>query len=163
MSARASDVKTRSAAQRRADLRVVQKKRRSRNLVKKSEERRSLTAYICAGLFAVAVVAAILMEQVMLAQSAFHLSDLRRDLQAAEEKHEVLLLQAARLDSSARIERYARENLGMVDPAPGGIQYIVADIKQPRYMRDLIGGRHETTLPTAGIATGDPYAGEASP
>ena len=162
MSARATDVRTRSTKERRAELRVVQR-RRSRNLVKKSEERRSMTVYICAGLFAVAVIAAILLEQVMLAQSAFHLSDLRRDLQAAQEEHEVLLLEAAKLDSSARIERYARENLGMVDPSPGGVEYIVADIKQPRYLRDRIGTKHETTLPSEGVATGDPYASEGSP
>ena len=162
MSARASEVRTRSTQARRAELRVVQK-RRSRNLVKKSESRRSVTVYVCAGLFAAVVVAAILLEQVLLAQSAFRLSDLREDLQAAEEKHEVLLLEAAQLDSSARIERYARENLGMVEPVAGGVQYIVADIKQPKYLNDRIGGKHATTIPSEGVATGDPYASESAP
>lgn len=162
MSARATDVRTRSRQARRAELRVVQT-RRSRDLVKKPEQRRSIAVYVCVGLFVAAVVAAILLEQVMLAQSAFHLTDLRKDLQAAEERHEALLLESAQLDSSARIERYARENLGMVDPVPGGVQYIVADIKQPRYLRDAVGGKHETTLPTEGVATGDPYASEGTP
>ncbi len=118
---------------------------------------------ILAGAFAAGIVIAILLMQVVLAQSAFHLADIRADLEAAEERHEVLLLEAAQLDSSARIERYARENLGMVDPAPGGIQYIVADIKQPKQLRDGVGGKHKTTIPTEGVATGDPYAGEATP
>ena len=157
MSARASTLRVRTPQKSGTELRVVHK-RRSRNLVKKSEERRSMSLYIGLGLFAGAVIAAILLEQVVLAQSAFHLSDLRKELQAAEEKHEVLLLEAAQLDSSARIERYARENLGMIDPGPAGVQYIVADIKQPKHLRTGIGGKHETTIPTEGLATGDPYA-----
>jgi len=155
MSARATEVRSDATRTRRTELRVVQK-RSSRP--KRSEGRRSLSLYIGLALFAGAVIAAILLEQVVLAQSAFHLSDLRKELQAAEEKHEVLLLEAAQLDSSARIERYARQNLGMVDPGPGGVQYIVADIKQPRYLRDVVGGEHQTTLPTEGVASGDPYA-----
>lgn len=153
MSARASDVRTRAHQTRGNQLRVVTK-RRSRDLVKKSDQRRSVSLYLGLAFFAAAVVAAILLEQVVLAQSAFHLSDLRRQLQAAEEKHEVLLLQAAQLDSSARIERYARENLGMVDPGPGGVEYIVADIKQPRHVRRGIAGKRATDA----VATGDPYA-----
>ena len=113
---------------------------------------------IVGGIIAAGIVAAILLEQVVLAQSAFHLSDLRAELEAAEEKHEILLLEAAQLDSSARIERYARENLGMVDPGPEAIQYIVADIKQPKHLRNDIGRKHKTVIPTEGVATGDPYA-----
>jgi cell division protein FtsB len=119
--------------------------------------------YVAGGILASAIVAAVLLEQVVLAQSAFHLSDLRRDLQAAEEKQEELLLEAAQLDSSARIERYARENLGMVDPIPGGIQYIVADIKQPKKLRDGPGGKRNSTVPTEGLATGDLYGSGGTP
>jgi len=155
MSARVSEVRTESTSVRRGDLKVVGK-RRSR--VRRSEATHPLSLYIGLALFAGAVIAAILLEQVLLAQSAFHLSDLRKDLQAAEERHEVLLLEAAQLDSSARIERYARQNLGMVEPGPGGVQYIVAKIKQPRSFRDPIGGKHERALPTEGVATGNPYA-----
>lgn len=39
------------------------------------------------------------------------------------------MLEAAKLDSEARIERYAREKLGMVDPEPQNVRYIVADIQ----------------------------------
>ena len=159
MSAHATDLRTRRiGATKKPQLRVVKKKSTA-----KGRARRSVSIYVTAGLIAAAIVTAILLEQVVLAQSAFQLSDLRSELMAAEEKHEVLLLEAAQLDSSARIERYARENLGMVDPAPDGIQYIVADIKQPKQLRGGIGRKHKTTLPTEGVATGDPYAGEGSP
>ena len=162
MSARAHDIRTRVPQTKRADLKVVHR-RRSRNLVKKSEVRRSISMFIAAGVIAAAIVAGILLEQVVLAQSAFHLTDIRQELEAAEEKHEALLLEAAQLDSSARIERYARENLGMVDPAPEGIQYIVADIKQPKQLRNGIGRKHRTILPTEGVASGDPYLSEGGP
>ena len=158
MSAQATELRARRAPAKKPQLRVVKKRNRA-----KDEGRRSISIYVMAGFIATAIVSAILLEQVVLAQSAFQLSDLRSELISAEEKHEVLLLEAAQLDSSARIERYARENLGMVDPAPDGIQYIVADIKQPKQLRNGIGREHETTLPTEGVATGDPYAGEGSP
>jgi hypothetical protein len=70
-----------------------------------------------------------LLEQVVLAQSAFKLTEIRQDLAVAEENREVLMLEAAKLDSAARIERYAREELGMIDPAPHDVRYIVADIR----------------------------------
>ena len=75
------------------------------------------------------IVAAILLEQVILAQSAFKLTKIRQELTVAEENREVLMLEAAKLDSDARIERYARDNLGMVDPPPDMVRYIVADIR----------------------------------
>ena len=156
MSARAHDVAVRRSA-RKPELKVV--RRKSRNLIKRSSEGRRISVLIAGGIVTLALIAAILLEQVVLAQSAFHLSDIRKDLEAAEEKHEILLLESARLDSSARIERYARENLGMVDPIPGGVQYIVADIKQPKSLRTAIGAKHRTTIPTEGVAAGD-YAYE---
>ena len=158
MSARATDVKSRARTSGRPELRVI-RKRRSRSLIKRTNARR-ISVYIAGGILAAAIVAAVLLEQVVLAQSAFHLSDLRRDLQTAEEKREELLLEAAQLDSSARIERYARENLGMVDPVPGGVHYIVADIKQPRKLRDGVGGKRKTALPTEGLASGDMYGSD---
>ena len=160
MSARATDIKSRARAS-RPDLRVV-RKRRSRSLIKRTNARR-ISVYVAGGILASAIVAAVLLEQVVLAQSAFHLSDLRRDMQVAEEKHEELLLEAAQLDSSARIERYARENLGMVDPVPGGVQYIVADIKQPKKVREGLGGKRRSTVPTEGLATGDLYGSGGTP
>ena len=156
MSARASALKSRTQQRTaRPDLRVV-RKRRSRSLIKRTNARR-VSVLIAGGIIASAIVAAVLLEQVVLAQSAFHLSDLRRDLQVAQEKHEELLLEAAQLDSSARIERYARETLGMVDPGPGGVQYIVADIKQPKGFKGSVGAGRKPATPTEGLATGDSY------
>lgn len=157
MSVRALEIKSKSQRPSRPDLRVV-RKRRSRSLIKRTQARR-VSVYIAGGIIASAIVAAVLLEQVFLAQSAFQLSDLRRDLQTAEEKQEELLLEAAQLDSSARIERYAREVLGMVDPGPSGVQYIVADIKQPKGLKDSVGGNGNSSLPTEGLATGDDVYG----
>lgn len=154
MSARAHDIKVRSTA-RKPQLKVV--KRKSRKLIKRSLEGRKITVLIVGAIFTAALIAAILLEQVVLAQSAFQLSDLRNQLEAAEEKHEILILDAAKLDSPARIERYAKENLGMLEPLPGGVQYIVADIKTPKNIRSRIGTKHRNTLPTGGVATGDSY------
>ena len=156
MSARAADIRSKARRSGRPELRVV-RKRRSRSLIKRTEGRR-ISIYIAGAIIASAIVAAVMLEQVVLAQSAFHLSDLRRDLQVAQEKHEELLLQAAQLDSSARIERYARENLGMVEPVPEGVQYIVADIKQPQRLRDGTRRKGRPSLPTEGLASSDPYA-----
>ena len=156
MSAHAHDVRTRASKQ-KPQLRVVQR-RRGRKLSKTAPERRGVSVLIGGGIVAIAIVAAILLEQVVLVQSAFHLSEIRERLEEAEAQHEILVLEAARLDSSARIERYAREELGMVDPGPEGVHYIVANIKQPKSVRDDVGGKHRQTLPTEGVATGDPYA-----
>ena len=153
MSARAHDLRPRPAA-RKPPLRVVG--RRLPRGAKKGEERRSWSVLIGGGIVAIAIIGVILLEQVVLVQSSFNLSDLRKQLEAAEARHEVLVLEASQLDSSARIERYARENLGMINPS--SVEYIVADIKQPKRLRDRIGGKHRRTLPTEGVAAGDSYA-----
>ena len=153
MSARAHDIKLRTA--KKPDLKVV--KRKKRKLIKRSVQGRKITVLIAGAIVTAALIAAILLEQVVLAETAFHLSDLRNRLEAAEEQHEILILDAARLDSPARIERYARENLGMLEPVPGGVQYIVADIKGPKRLPYSVGGKHRNTLPTGGVATGDEY------
>lgn len=102
-----------------------------------------------------AIIAAILLEQVALAQSAFRLSDLRTQFQEAEPQHEELLLEAAQLDSAARIERYARETLGMVDPDPASVQYIVANVGRSKTNGRRPSNSPALTLP--GIAAGSPY------
>ena len=79
-----------------------------------------------AGIVGVALVFGILLEQVVLARSAYELWDVRKEVVAAEATHEELLLEAARLQSPGRIERFARERLGMIDPL--SVEYIVADI-----------------------------------
>lgn len=112
---------------RKPDLKVVQR-RKSKKLIKRTGARRLAPFTIMASIAIAAIVAAILLEQVVLAQSAFELQKIRLELTKAEENREVLMLEAAKLDSDARIERYARETLGMVDPAPHSVRYIVADI-----------------------------------
>lgn len=109
------------------DLKVV-KRRTSKKLIKRTGARRLAPFTIIAAIAIAAIVSGILLEQVVLAQSAFKLQKIRLELAEAEENREVLMLEAAKLDSDARVERYARETLGMVDPPPHAIRYIVADI-----------------------------------
>jgi cell division protein FtsL len=80
-----------------------------------------------------AIVFGVLLEQVVLAQSAFKLTSIRQSLTIAEARHEELLLEAAKLDSAARVEKYARTELGMIDPVPSTVRYIVADINARRF------------------------------
>ena len=103
-----------------------------------------------------AIVTAILLEQVVLAQSAFHLSDLRTQFEEAQGRHEELLLEAARLDSAARIERYARDVLGMVEPAPESVRYLVADVGRGAARHRRLRGSAPVVGP--GVAAGSPYA-----
>ena len=123
---RAPREKARSSAK-KPDLKVVHR-RKSKKLIKRTGARRLAPFTIMASIAIAGVVAAILLEQVVLAQSAFELQKIRVQLTEAEENREVLMLEAAKLDSDARVERYARETLGMVDPAPHSVRYIVADI-----------------------------------
>lgn len=123
MSSRATQVRKTIAA--RPGLHVVRKKR-ARSLIARTDARRYAPAIIIAAIIAGAVIFGVLMEQIVLAQSAFKLSDLNKKMDAAESRHEELLFQAARLESPGRIERYARTRLGMVDPPT--INYIVAAV-----------------------------------
>ncbi len=74
------------------------------------------------------IVFGVLLERVMLAQSAFELTRLMRRVEAADERRSELTFEVARRENPGRIERYAREELGMVDPDPAAMQYIVADV-----------------------------------
>ncbi len=107
-----------------APLKVV--RRRSRRLIKRTSTRRVAPLAILAVILSGAIVFGILLEQVVLAQSAFRLSSLTRETQRAQAKNGELLLEVARLGSPGRIERYARTRLGMVDPS--NVEYIVARV-----------------------------------
>ncbi len=107
-----------------APLRVV--RRRSRGLIKRTSTRRVAPLALLALILSGAIVFGILLEQVVLAQSAFRLSSLSKETQRAQAKNGRLLLQVARLGSPGRIERYARTRLGMVDPS--NLEYIVARV-----------------------------------
>lgn len=77
----------------------------------------------------IAAVFGILLEQVLMAQSAFKLGKIREDMIAAQSRHEDLIFQVYQLESDARIESYARTQLGMVEADPASTEFIVADIK----------------------------------
>jgi hypothetical protein len=72
----------------------------------------------------------VLLEQIVLAQSAFKLDAMNKRVTAATSVHEGLLYQTAKLSSPGRIERYARTKLGMIDPP--AINYIVANVSPRR-------------------------------
>jgi len=139
----------------RPGLRLI--RRRSRALLKRTRGTRfapvALVSAICAG----AVVFGVLLEQVFLAQSAFKLSGVRRQAAAAEARHQELLLRVTKLQSPRRLERFARDRLGMV--APGGVEYIVADVGRPdaavAVLHSAPGGR-EGAAQAASTARGSP-------
>ena len=106
-------------------LRLV--RRGARKLMVRGSSRRVAPIVIVGAMFVIAVVFAVLLEQVVLAQSSFEVSAMRERMIAAEERREELLLEAARLASPERIESYARDVLGMTDAV--AVKYIVADIK----------------------------------
>jgi hypothetical protein len=105
-------------------LRLI--RRRSRTLIKRGAKTRLAPFAVCAAICAAALIFGVLLEQVILAQSAFKLSRIRGDIVAAQARNQELLLESTRLADPERLERYARGRLGMVDPA--GYEYIVADV-----------------------------------
>jgi cell division protein FtsL len=107
-------------------LRVV--RRKSRKLIVRHPSRRAAPYVIGGAILVLGIVFTVLLEQVVLAQSAFKLAEVRARLVAAETRHHELLLQTAELESTDRIERFARDQLGMVDSDPVSANYIYADI-----------------------------------
>lgn len=138
-----------STQRRKSHLRVV--RRRSRGLIKRSPARRAAPLVITAGIVVAAVVSAVLLEQVLMAQSAFKLGKIRTRLTAAETRHNELMLEATRLEGDARIQEYAREVLGMVRADPDASVYIVAPIKAsgPRRLAEVRRGAPVTLQSTA--------------
>jgi cell division protein FtsL len=158
MSARQAAVRRRATSHRdHGHLRLVRRKRRARTLIKRSVTRRLAPLAIVGAIAIAATIFAVLLEQVVLAQSAFDLASVRERITRAEARHEELLLEAARLDSSARIESYARGTLGMIDPEPMNVQYIVADVRVPARGRGRPADA-ERLATQAGLASG--YNGE---
>jgi cell division protein FtsL len=107
-----------------APLRLV--RRRSRKLIRRTSTHRVAPLAVLAVILTGAIVFGILLEQVVLAQSAFRLESLTQEVQKAQATNGELLLRVARLGSPDRVERYARSRLGMVDPA--SVEYIIADV-----------------------------------
>lgn len=102
-------------------------RRRSRATVRRSPGTRLAPFGVLAAICLAAVVFGVLLEQVILAQSAFKLASIRRQTAAAEARNESLLLEVTKLQSPSRIERHARSVLGMVEPAR--VEYIVAAVR----------------------------------
>ena len=131
-------------------LRVVRKK--TRGLIKRAGGRRLAPTALIGVILATSIVVGVLLEQVVLAQSAFKLAQIRKDLAAAEELHQELLLEAARLESPGRIERVARQDLMMVEPV-GMPEYIVADIATDKDGGMNASGRLAGGIPTVAEGT----------
>jgi cell division protein FtsB len=137
-------------------LRVV--RRNSRKLIMRRGSRRVVPYAVGGAIIVLALIFTVLLEQVVLAQSAFKLAALREELVGAETQHHELLLEAARLENSDRIERFAREELGMVDSNLTTAGYIYADISKDTTVR---GGRRVADGGVAGAgSTAGALAGE---
>lgn len=130
-------------------------RRRSKRLIKRGNARRIAPAYIAVAIAISAIVAGVLLEQVVLAQSAFKLSAINKRLAAAEVRQEELLAEVAQLESPGRIERYARTHLGMVDPT--NVEYVVVDVAigGGNQLAQAIKAR-EVIEPTTATAIGSP-------
>ena len=108
-------------------------RRRSRSLIKRSAGTRFAPVAIAVAICIATVVAGVLIEQVILAQSAFRLAQINRQMAEVSEQHQALVLEATKLESPGRIERYARTRLGMVEPTT--VEYIVADLNRSKLGR----------------------------
>lgn len=147
MSARAATLRTAPQAPR---LRVA--RRKTRKLITRGKARRIAPAYIAVAIAISSIVAGVLLEQVVLAQSAFKLQAINKRLAAAEARQEELLAEVAELESPGRIERYARTHLGMVDPTI--VEYVVADVRiggnnrlaQAIQAREIVEGSSATAI-----------------
>ncbi|MEA2485327.1 MAG: Cell division protein FtsL [Actinomycetota bacterium] len=133
-------------------------RRRSRKLIKRQSPRRVAPVAIIAVILSAAIVGGVLLEQVVSAQTAFRLSRLTEATQKAQAKNGELLLKASRLGSPARIERYARTRLGMVDPA--NLQYIIANVRS-RAGAAIARSAPATDSAPAGPAVAAPISGGA--
>lgn len=125
MSARPARVGAARRKTPRSHLKVV--RRRKKGLILRSGSRRVAPLFVAAVLVVITTISVVLMEQVLLAQTAFKVSQMREEIVKAEARQAELILQAAQLGSSERIERVATRDLGMVSPEE--VQYMVANVK----------------------------------
>jgi hypothetical protein len=106
---------------------------------------------VIGGLLAGATIFGVLLEQVVLAQTGFKMAELRDEMASAENEHAKLVLRAAKLSSSDRIERVATDRLGMVEPKQ--VQYIEANIRvRNRLLADV---QSPGLMPEAGTAASE--------
>jgi cell division protein FtsL len=127
MSAHPSRVRGARPRDRRRDLRVVRANKR--DLLKRGRSRRIAPIYVVCAILAGATIFAVLLEQIVLAQTGFKMAQLRDEMAAAESENAKLVLKVAKLSSTERIERVAIEELGMVQPKSQDVRYIVAHVR----------------------------------
>ena len=88
-----------------------------------------MTPLVFGGVILVALlISTVLLEQVLMAQSAFKLEEIRNQTESAESKQQELILQVTRLEDNSRIEEFARTQLGMIETNSTTSEYMVADI-----------------------------------
>ncbi|MGH2776579.1 MAG: cell division protein FtsL [Actinomycetota bacterium] len=89
-----------------------------------------MTPLMIGGVILVALlIATVLLEQVLMAQSAFKLEEIRRRTERAETRNQELVLEVTQLENKSRIEEYARSQLGMTETNAATSEYMVADIE----------------------------------
>ena len=89
-----------------------------------------MTPLVIGGVMLVALlIATVLLEQVLMAQSAFKLEEIRRRTERAETRNQELVLEVTQLGNKSRIEEYARTQLGMTETNAATSEYMVADIE----------------------------------
>ena len=147
MSARASQARAKRART-PAGLRLV--RRRSRRLIKRTRSTRMAPVALLMTICVAAVIFGVLLEQVVLAQSAFELSKIRNRLTEVEARHEELVLEAAQLESPDRVRTYARRVLGMVEPSR--VEYLTAEVPGAARTR-LAGAPRGASIPGEGQAS----------
>ena len=152
MSARQSSVRA-SRHKKKSDPALKVVRRNKRGLIKRGAQRRVAPLLLVGGMLVIGIVFAILLAQVVLAQSGFKMAKLRERTLKAEERHAELVLQAAKLGSSERIERFAIDQLGMVHPTK--VEYIVADVSSRRSAK-LAQARPVDDVDVTGQAAPDP-------
>lgn len=131
------------------DLRVV--RRRRRGLIQRSASRK-VTPVVIGGVILVALlIATVLLEQVLMAQSAFKLGEIRRRMDEAETRQQELVLQVTQLENNERIESFARTELGMVETNATTSEYMVAEIDMAPSTR-IARGREPEGLDLVGTA-----------
>lgn len=118
---------------------------------KQKKTRRKLPWLVIISLVCVfTVIFGVLIARVVLVKTSFKLQKLQTDLTAAEELHEELMLEAAKMESPARIERVARE-MGMIEPPT--VNYIVADIPRSSQNRfAAVGGMEQLPRTDSSVA-----------
>jgi len=128
MSARAQSRVAPERARRPQERNLKVVRRKSRSLIQRGAARRMTPLMLGGVVLVVLLISTVLLEQVLMAQSAFKLEDIRAQTEKAESRQQELILQFTRLENNDRIEEFARAQLGMVETNSATSEYMVADI-----------------------------------